>query len=308
MAVRDAEAGLAGAVLPALTAAKTLAGSLPDLLVEARRVAATVLTGWHGRRRAGPGETFWQFRPFIAGEAAGRIDWRRSARDDHLYVREREWEATHTVWLWADLSASMQFRSSLAAAPKRDRALVLLLLAMADMLSAAGERVGFPGLTDPILGRNAAERLAAGLAHADEAALTGGVPAGDRIGRFADVMLFGDFLDPLEAIEARLTAIARAGATGHLVEVRDPVEETFPFAGRTEFRDPETGFTWTVGRAERIAADYRQRLAARRERLGGLCRRFGWSYLTHRTDRPATEPLLALYARLAERPTTGGAA
>ncbi|MBB5752809.1 DUF58 domain-containing protein [Prosthecomicrobium pneumaticum] len=307
MAVRDAEAGLAGAVLPALTAAKTLAESLPDLLVEARRVAATVLTGWHGRRRAGPGETFWQFRPFIAGEAAGRIDWRRSARDDHLYVREREWEATHTVWLWADLSASMQFRSPLAAAPKRDRALVLLL-AMADMLSAAGERVGFPGLTDPILGRNAAERLATGLAHADERVLAGGVPAADRIGRFADVMLFGDFLDPLDEIEARLTAIARAGATGHLVEVRDPVEETFPFAGRTEFRDPESGFTWTVGRAERIAADYRQRLAARRERLGGLCRRFGWSYMTHRTDRPATEPLLALYARLAERAAPGGTA
>jgi len=306
MAGPDAVGDLPGSVLPALTAAKTLSESLPDLLVEARRVATTVLTGWHGRRRAGPGETFWQFRPFIAGEAAGRIDWRRSARDDHLYVREREWEATHTVWLWADVSVSMVFRSRLAAASKRDRA-VVLLLAMAEMLAAAGERVGFIGLTDPLLARNAAERLATALSHADEERITG-LPASTRIGRFADVMLFGDFLDPVEEIEAKLADIARIGATGHLVEILDPVEETFPFAGRTEFRDPETGFTWTVGRAEQIAEDYRRRLVARRERLAAFCRRFGWSYLTHHTDRAATEPLLALHARLAERAESIGGA
>ncbi len=60
--------------------AKGLAESLPDLLIEARRVAHTILAGWHGRRRAGPGETFWQFRPYVSGEPANGIDWRRSAR------------------------------------------------------------------------------------------------------------------------------------------------------------------------------------------------------------------------------------
>lgn len=61
--------------------AQSLANTLPDLLVEARRIAANVTSGWHGRRRAGPGETFWQFRPFLSGEAAQQVDWRRSARD-----------------------------------------------------------------------------------------------------------------------------------------------------------------------------------------------------------------------------------
>ena len=106
---------------------RTVASSLPDLLVEARRIAVTVAAGWHGRRQPGPGESFWQFRPFTAGEPATRVDWRRSARDDHLYVRELEWEAAHTVWMWADLSASMGFRSDLSTVVKRDRALVLLL-------------------------------------------------------------------------------------------------------------------------------------------------------------------------------------
>ena len=87
---------------------------MPRLILEARRVAATVIHGLHGRRRAGTGENFWQFRRFMSGEPARSIDWRRSARDDHLYVREREWEAAHTVWLWADRSPSMDFASRAA--------------------------------------------------------------------------------------------------------------------------------------------------------------------------------------------------
>ncbi|MCX5571832.1 MULTISPECIES: DUF58 domain-containing protein [Kaistia] len=285
-----------------LAEAKGLAASLPDLLVEARRVATTVLAGWHGRRRAGPGETFWQFRPFVAGEAPGRIDWRRSARDDHFYIREREWEAAHTVWLSADLSRSMDFRSKLALASKRDRA-VVLLLALGDLLAAAGERIGLLGLSDPILARNAAERLAETLMHFDTE--QSAFPSAMRLGRFADLVVIGDFLDPIDEIEARLADYARHGATVHLVEIRDPVEEIFPYAGRTEFRDPETGALYTIGRAEQIGEEYRNRLLARRETLAATCRRLGWSYLTHRTDRPATEPLLALHARLSTRTTQG---
>ena len=87
--------------------AETLAGGLPPLLAAAEQLAATVLLGPHGRRRSGMGEEFWQYRPAMASDEARLIDWRRSARDDRLYVREREWEAAHNVWLWIDRSASM---------------------------------------------------------------------------------------------------------------------------------------------------------------------------------------------------------
>src|SRR5487761_1912999 len=92
---------------------RALAASMPRMMLEARRVAATVIHGLHGRRRAGPGENFWQYRRFVSGEPAQNVDWRRSARDDHLYVREREWEASHTIWLWPDRSLSMTFTSHL---------------------------------------------------------------------------------------------------------------------------------------------------------------------------------------------------
>jgi uncharacterized protein (DUF58 family) len=290
-----------GAVRGALTEAKGLAAGLPDLLIEARRVAATIIAGWHGRRAAGRGETFWQFRPFMSGDTTAGIDWRRSARDDHFYVREKEWEAAHTVWLWLDLSASMIFRSRLASVSKRDRGMVFLL-ALAELLASAGERVGLLGESDPMLARNAAERVAQFLARAKPSE-----PDPRALRRFSDVVLIGDFLDPIAEIEAVLDRIVRSGARAHLVQIFDPIEETFPFSGRTEFQDPETGLRHVVGRAEQYRQDYHARLAALRDRLSLLCRRLDWTFLIHRTDRPASEPLLALHARLADRHSAGGA-
>ncbi len=281
----------------ALTEAKIIAEAMPDMLIEARRVAATVIAGWHGRRTSGRGETFWQFRPFVPGEAAASIDWRRSARDEHLFVREKEWEAAHTMWMWVDLSPSMDFRSRLATVSKQNRAIVLTL-ALADLLATAGERIGLLGATDPILARNGAERLAAAL---PLAARDPQAPNTRSLRRFADVIMIGDFLDPWEETEKTLTAILGAGAHAHLVQVVDPIEETFPYAGRTEFHDPETGARHLVTRAERYRDEYHDRLAALRDRLAEICRRLDWTFLIHRTDRPATEPLLALHARLADR-------
>jgi len=289
-----------GAALPALGEAKGVAAGLPDLLIEARRVAATVIAGWHGRRVAGRGENFWQFRQFSTGEAAVAIDWRRSARDDHFYVREKEWEAAHLVWLWPDISASMDFRSRLARASKRDRALVITL-ALADLLGGAGERVGLLGESDPILAHNAAERIAAFIAR-----MAPRPPDTRRLRRFTDVVLVSDFLDPVADVEARLDQIVRSGARAHLVQVTDPIEETFPFSGRTEFEDPETGIRHVVTRAEQYRDDYLARLAALRDQLSLLCRRLDWTFLVHRSDRPASEPLLALHARLADRHALAG--
>ena len=287
----------------ALTEAKGIAAAMPDMLVEARRVANTVLAGWHGRRASGRGETFWQFRPFVSGEAAGSIDWRRSARDEqHLFVRETEWEAAHTLWLWPDLSASMDFRSRLAKTTKRQRAIVLTL-ALADLLAGAGERVGIPGLGKPVLARDAAERLALTLSAAPVAAGGGGGRGPDTrlLRRLQDIILFSDFLDPIAETDALLERILKSGARAHLVQIVDPSEETFPYAGRTEFVDPETGFRHLATRAELYRAEYQTRLAALREHLRAGNRRAGWTFLVHRTDRPPTEPLLALHARLADR-------
>jgi uncharacterized protein (DUF58 family) len=278
--------------------AHSLVDRLPEILIEASRIAATVAHGIHGRRRAGPGETFWQFRQLEAGDSAGLVDWRRSASSDHLYVRQREWEAAHTLWLWPDISRSMAFRSHLAPVTKADRALVLALAA-AEMLVRGGERVGLLGLTRPTASRKATTKLAETIA-ADSAnpTLAGGLPPKVRIGRFSGAILISDFLDPLPDLRASLEALAAEGANGHLVQVLDPAEETLPYEGRTEFIAPEGHVRFIADRAESVRREYAERLEAHRAEVRAMATRFGWSFLVHHTDRPASETLLALFMRL----------
>ena len=91
--------------------AQALAEGLPKLILAAERLAFVAAPGLHGRRRAGPGEAFWQFRDFRDGDDARRIDWRRSARGDRLYLREREWEAQASLSLQLQDTPSLAFAS-----------------------------------------------------------------------------------------------------------------------------------------------------------------------------------------------------
>ena len=278
--------------------AHAIAERLPDLLIEADRIAQTVSHGIHGRRRAGPGETFWQFRTYEQQDSTQLIDWRRSASSDHLYVREREWEAAHTLWLWPDLSPSMNFESHLAPVTKRDRA-VVLMLAAAELLVRGGERVGLLGVTPPYASRRASTRLAEAIAsHAESPLLASGRPSHARVSRFSGIVLFSDFLDPIEEVRESIETLAASGATGHLIQVLDPAEETLPYEGRTEVLASEGGETWIADRAESLRDRYQARLKAHREELQTLATRLGWSFLVHHTDRPPTEPLLTLIMRL----------
>lgn len=278
--------------------AQALYERLPDLMLESLRVANTVAHGIHGRRRAGQGETFWQFRQYQTSDPATSIDWRRSASSDTLFIREREWEASHTFWIWSDLSASMQFRSHLSSTWKRDRALVLALAA-SEMLVRAGERVAYLGLTPPMASRKATSRIAETLAgQQDSDALKASLPPPARLSRFSTALLFGDFLDPPEDVARRINEMAAGGVAGHIIQVLDPAEETLPYTGRVEFLSPEGGERWVADRAETLRADYQRKLAAHREEIAEAARRVGWSFLVHRTDRPAAEPLLSLIMRL----------
>jgi uncharacterized protein (DUF58 family) len=277
--------------------ALSLADRMPRVILEARRVAAAISHGIHGRRRAGSGETFWQFRPFVAGEAAQRVDWRRSGRDDRLYVREREWETAQNVWLWIDRSASMAYSSDLAQVPKIERGLVLGL-ALADTFVEGGERVGLLGLMPARASRQIAERIAETLV-GDPASLDDDLPPRASIGRFDEAVLIGDFLSPLSDVSAVIEGISARGARGHLVMIVDPVEETFPFAGQAMLHDLEEGVQLRVGDAGSWGEAYRQRITTHRAAILDMTRRRGWTLTVHHTDRPASEAALRLVTLVA---------
>lgn len=277
--------------------AEELAAALPPLLVEAERVAATVAQGVHGRRRVGPGESFWQFRRYQTGDAVALIDWRQSAKSRHHFIRENEWEAAESVWLWCDGSASMAYRSAFGPCEKRTRAQVLVL-ALASLLVRAGERIALVERAEPpASGRIAFQRLATRLL--DSASETPSLPPGRPLPRDAIVVLVSDFLEPIEAWGPKLAAFAAQGVHGHLLQVLDPAEEDLPFKGRTLFEGVEQPLKLKVGRAEDLREGYHAALAAHRAMLADECRRLGWTFATHRTDRPPQTALLALYEALA---------
>ena len=276
--------------------AEQLAATLPPLLVAAERVASIVAQGVHGRRRVGIGETFWQYRRYQPGDAASRIDWRQSAKTDHVFIRENEWEAAESVWLWNDASPSMHYASHLASTSKAERA-ALLVLALSVLLVRGGEQLALLGGDDrPRTGSATLTRLAGaiGRRQRDPASL----PPATSLPRHAQVVVIGDLLSPVSEIEALVKYYVGGGVKGHLLQVNDPAEETLPFTGRTMFEGLEDEGEILVGRPETLRAEYAARFAAHRESLGQLARTAGWSFGVHHTDRPAQEALLALYGAM----------
>jgi uncharacterized protein (DUF58 family) len=272
---------------------RTLAASLPRLVLEARRIAANVIHGLHGRRRAGTGENFWQYRRFISGEPSQNVDWRRSARDDHLYVREQEWEAAHTVWLWPDRSPSMAFASKQARDSKLERTLIVAF-ALAELLVTGGERVGIPGLMNPTASRGVIDKMAQAMLHDDAARPS--LPPSFVPSALAEIVVLSDFWSPIAEITAMLAGLSASGAHGVMVQIVDPAEETFPYSGRIEFVEPEGHGIITAGRAERWASDYVERVALHRDQIRAETGRLDWLFATHVTDRSAAELLLFLHS------------
>jgi uncharacterized protein (DUF58 family) len=276
--------------------AEALGQTLPPLLAEAEMLAATVMLGEHGRRRAGLGDEFWQYRPAHQGDSARMIDWRRSARSDAHFVREREWQAAQSVTLWVDPAKSMTFTGDKGRAPKADRA-KLLALALAVLLLRGGERVGLAGMASPRAGRSQMLRLAARLS-GEEAGEEYGAPETEGMVSHGRAVFLSDFLGDLTAVEAGLARASDRGVKGVLIQILDPAEEEFPFDGRTIFESMGGTMRHETQRAGDLRARYLARLAERKDRLAQLARAVGWHFTTHHTGHPAQSALLWAYAAL----------
>ncbi|MDP2738834.1 MAG: DUF58 domain-containing protein [Pseudorhodobacter sp.] len=275
---------------------EALGQAVPPLLAAAEHLAVGVVLGDHGRRRAGMGDEFWQYRPAHPGDSARMIDWRRSARSDAHFVREREWQAAQAVTLWVDGARSMGFSGAGTRPPKADRAR-LLALALAVLLVRGGERVGLAGdAAPPRAGRGQVELLARALAV--EGTDDYGAPETAGLVAHGRAVFLSDFLGDLALVERALGQAADRGVRGALVQVLDPSEEDFPFDGRTIFESMGGTLRHETLRAGDLRARYLARLAERKARLAALARASGWHYLCHHTGQGAQAALLWLYRAL----------
>lgn len=277
--------------------AARLAGNVPGLLLQAEKIAHTVMRGVHGRRRVGQGETFWQFRDYQPGDSSRDIDWRQTAKRGAAFVRQLEWEASQTVWLYRDASESMKYRSSQKLPYKKDYA-EILLLALAMMILDGGEQVSLLG-TDlaPQAHAGAAERLFNYLPSQKNLEQTGR-PVAAR----SQMILIGDFYAPPEDIQRFCAPLAARDVRGVLLQVTDPAEESLPFTGRVKFHDIEDpASVLTVAQVDAVRDEYQQKFAAHRAALENVAASCGWRFMHARTDRKPEDVLTALYDLLSAK-------
>ncbi len=279
--------------------AATLASPLPPLLAAAEHLATTVLLGDHGRRRAGTGDTFWQYRPALPTDEARSIDWRRSGRSDTTFVQDKEWQIAQSVILWVDQAASMGFTSDKNLPSKAGRAR-LLALATAILLLRGGERVGLTGIRlPPRRGEQQLLRMADLLSHDD--GVDYGSPETQGMLPHSRALFVSDFLGNITPVEDALTRAADRGVRGTLLQVLDPQEEAFPFDGRTVFESMSGTLRHETLKAGDLKNRYLTRLAERKDRLAHLCRTTGWQFQTHHTGSAPTSALLWVYGALERR-------
>jgi len=276
--------------------AEAQAVRLPPLLARAEHLASAVLLGEHGRRRAGLGDDFWQYRPAQQGDSRRMIDHRRSAMGDVQFVREREWQIAQSVMLWVDQGASMQFASARDLSTKIQRARVLAL-AVAILLNRGGERVGVTGSQLPPR-RGNAQILRLAEIFSEDTDDEYSPPEHRAMIPHARALFLSDFMGDIEGVRTALTKAADRGIGGVLCHVLDPSEEAFPFRGRAIFESIGGRLQHETRKASDLRNRYLDRLATRKAELQHLCAVAGWQYGLHHTDRPAQSGLLWLWRAL----------
>lgn len=250
--------------------------ALPGLNLKARAADAAHL-GAAGRKRAGSGEQFWQYRHFSQEDSAQRVDWRRSARGDDLYVRETELETARTILFYCDPHKGFDWTGASGRTTKADAARIMML-ASGLLLSKAGERVGVLGSgRKASFGKAAADKLGEDLLYSSPSQFPP-PPKSQAI-----FVVASDFYDPVDVWRERLAPLASRSKEGVLLSVSDPMEETFPWQGRVRFSRPGDALFRIFGRAETIRERYLERFAAHNQAMEALATGMGWQYVRHST-------------------------
>lgn len=276
---------------------------LPGLVMHAEKIAATIMHGEHSQRKSGSGETFRQFRPYESSDRPQDIDWRQSAKADQVFIKQRELQSTIKTYLWRAHGESMDFSSDATFMRKQDAANILTM-ALALLTRSAKEPIGL--IDDMKSGRSDAHMHAiantlslAPLKGADDVLpdIEGGVVPFPRHSAFYGI---GDFLSPIEEVEACFSKIAAKTQNVIIVQVLDPAEITLNYNGRVRFRNHDA-HDHIVNHVPSIRSAYQERVYAHIEQIQRLCLGYNWGVYLHTTDTPLRDALHDIWAIASEK-------
>lgn len=280
--------------------AEEISSSLPALMMQAEKIAASATHGEHAQRKSGTGEKFWQYRPYHTGDRPQDIDWRQSGKTDHVFIKQREWQTTQRTYFWCASGKGMQFSSSKKIPTKQETAQVLTL-ALALLMTRAEEQIGIFG--DPKTGRSeqTIEKIAR-ILHEDFYGSNAPLPQTEIFipPAHSALVMAGDFLTPFPAIESGFSTLAGILKNAMVIQILDPSEISLDFSGRVRFEGLQKSDQETIDSVSDIRAAYQQRMADHIEGIKNLCRTNGWFYILHRTDHDVSETLRNIWESLAQ--------
>lgn len=247
--------------------AQQISARLPEILLEAQKIASTVQTGMHGRRKQGLGDHFWQYRNYDpSADSASRIDWRQSARSDHLYVREQEDERAQTAVIWLDPSAAMHYSSSSDHRTKYEYGF-LLANVLGYQLTAAGERVECHIKQSDKVAVNHPKHMAR---FADILLRCPNTPYFDHRPN-QTVILISDFLNQdMDTLHKMVRGLVNMRADIHIVSIFDPAEEKFSFEGHIKFEDMQASDEFEIQDASALKQEYETRFLDHNKQVASL--------------------------------------
>lgn len=271
--------------------AEVAAAQLPAMHMRAEKAAMHAVHGVHDKRKSGGHEKFWQYREYADSDRPQDIDWRQSAKGDHIYVREKEYQTPQSFYFWCARHAGMNFQSSSALYSKLQAAQILSL-GLAILVQRSNEQIGFLGMKR--VGHSTAmiDLIGQRLQEDDKAALPEGI-----IPAHSMPVLCGDFLSPMDAIADSLAAYQERCAHLTLIQVLDPAEIALPYSGHVVF-EGLGGEQHSIDNVGAVRDAYRERMRRHLQSVQDLCTEHGWTYCFHRTDTAPSDTLFDIWQML----------
>ncbi len=269
--------------------------ALSGLSIATRRPAGSPYPGDVRSRALGRAIEFADYRPYVAGDELGLVDWRVYARSGRLYVKRHQEERERTLTLLIDTSASHDFGEGDAHkglfARRLAAALSWIALAKHEPVRTYLLHDGRADLLAPAFSLNDTTSLVRTLAATRDrgdthlsASLASALARTPR----GPVMLLSDLLEP--EIPEALHLLAPHEST--LLQVLAPDEWEPALGDELELEDSETGELLAVRIGPAELAAYQERLQQHLDAISAEARRRGIVNVPLHTDVPITETIL----------------
>ena len=285
-----------------LTLEPAVLGSLDELVFLAKGVVEGVLSGLHRSPFLGYSSEFSSFRQYIQGDNLRYVDWKVWGRTDKLYVKQFEDDTNLTCQILLDASASMDFgrHNKFHYARK-------LAIALAYLMSRQHDAVGLALIGDstktalpPMSGARHLENIFVTLA---QARASGGSASDHDLSNVVETfyrrgvtVIISDLMTPGDATVNLLRQLRGRNQEVVVLHVMCAEELNFNYEGEILFEDSEGSAEIPIHAAS-FRAEYLNRVAEFRHRLGRECEKYEADYQLIRTDHLLTETLTAYLAR-----------